>query len=90
MGKKEFAAAELDPEHEIYIIHIASLSSTPLIVFDIYPSRRPQISGSITEETLIKVSVKYLDFADIFSPDLTSELFKHTGINDYAIKLVDG
>ena len=33
---------------------------------------------------------KYLDFANIFSRDLASELPKHTGINDHAIKLVDG
>ena len=27
VGKKEFAAAELDPEHEIYVIHVGSVSS---------------------------------------------------------------
>ena len=30
-----------------------------------------------------------IDFADVFSPDLASELPEHTEINDYAIKLVD-
>ena len=30
VGKKEFAAAALDPEHKTYIVHVASLSSTPL------------------------------------------------------------
>ena len=37
----------------------------------------------------MKVPAKYLDFADIFSADLASELPKHTGINDHAIKLVN-
>ena len=37
----------------------------------------------------MEISVKYSDFADIFFPDLVSEFFKHTGISDYAIKLVD-
>ena len=31
-----------------------------------------------------------MDFTDVFSPDLTSKLSKHSGINDYTIKLVDG
>ena len=47
----------------------------------------PQIADLITKEALTKVTVEYADFA--FSPDLVSKLPKHTGINDYAIKLVD-
>ena len=41
VGKKEFAAAALDPEHETYIVHVASLSSIPLASLDVHPSRRP-------------------------------------------------
>ena len=93
VGKKEFAAAAFDPESETFVVHVASLSSnaspssSPL---DVHPSRRPQISGLITEEAFTKVPAKYLDFADVFSPDLASELPEHTGINDHAIKLVNG
>ena len=95
MGKKEFASAALDPEYETYVVHVTSLSSTPLTSLgspplDIYPSRRSQISGLIAEETLTKVPAEYSDFADVFSPDLASKLPKHTGINDHAIKLVEG
>ena len=90
MGKKEFVAVALDPEYEIYIVYVASLSSTSLIVLDVYLSQRLQISGLIAEEAPMKVPIKYSDFADVFSPDLASELSKHTGINDHAIKLVDG
>ena len=114
VGKKEFAAAALDPEHETYVVHVASLSSAPLVAsLDVHPSRRPQISGLIAEEAPVasldvhlsqkplisgliakqaptKVPAKYSDFADVFSPDLASELPKHTGINHHAIELVDG
>ena len=31
-----------------------------------------------------------MDFTDVFSPDLTSELSKNTGINNHAIELVEG
>ena len=89
MGKKEFAAAALDPEHETYVVHVASLSSTPLASLDVYPSRRLQISGLIVKEAPTKVPAEYLDFADVFSPDLASELPKHIGINNHAIELVD-
>ena len=45
VDKKEFAAAILDPEHETYVVYIASLSSTLLASFtsislDVHPSWR--------------------------------------------------
>ncbi len=32
---------------------------------------------------------EYADFADVFFPKLAAEPLEHTGINDYAIELVD-
>ena len=95
MGKKEFAATVLDLEHKIYIVHVGSVSSIALFSFfpyelDVHISRRLQLSGLIAEEAFIKISAEYSDFADIFSPDLASELLKHIGINDHAIELVNG
>ena len=90
MGKIEFAAAALNPEYEIYVIHVASLSSTPLIAFNVHFSQKPQISGLIVKEALTKVFAKYLDFANVFSPDLAFKLPEHTEINNHGIKLVDG
>ena len=95
VGKKEFVAAALDPEHETYVVHVASLSSTPLASLgspplDVHLSRRPQISGLIAEEAFTKVPAKYSDFVDVFSPDLAFKLSKNTGINDHAIELVEG
>ena len=92
MGKKEFAAAALDLKYETYIVHIGSVSSNALSSFsplDIPLSQRSQISGLIAKEAPTKISAKYSDFADVFSPDLASELPKHTRINDHAIELVD-
>ena len=83
VGKKEFAAAALNPEYKTFIVHITSLSSTPL-------DARPQISGLIAEKAPTKVPAKYLDFVNVFSLDLAFKLPKHTGINDHAIKLVNG
>ena len=91
VGKKEFAAAVLDPESETFVVYVASLSSntspssSPL---DVHLSHRPQISGLIAEKAPTKVPAKYSDFADVFSLSLASKLSEHTGINNHAIELV--
>ena len=82
MGKKEFAAAALDPEHETFVVNVASLSSTPL-------EARLQIPGLIVKKAPSKIPTEYSDFADVFSPDLASELSKQTRINNYAIERVN-
>ena len=93
MGKKKFAAAALDPKHETYVIYIGSVSSNTLpssSPLNVYPSWKPQISGLIVEKAFTKILAKYLDFADVFSPDLASKLPKCTGIINHAIKLING
>ena len=76
VGKKEFAAAALDPERETFVIHVVSLSATSLSFspLDVHLSCRPQIAGLIAEEAPTKVPAEYADFANVFSPDLASEL----------------
>ena len=95
VGKKEFAAETLDPESETFVVHVVSLSSDMLpssspLELNVHSSCRPQVSGLIAKKTSTKVPAKYSNFADVFSPDLASELPKHTGINDHIIKLEDG
>ena len=95
MGKKEFAAAALNPEYETYVVHVGSVrsnASPSFFIFEpnVYPSCRPQVSGLIAEETPTKIPAKYSDFEDVISPDLASELPEHTGINNHAIKLING
>ena len=93
VGKKKFVAAALDPEHETYVVHIGSVRSDMLpssYPLNIHPFWRPQIFGSITKEAPTKVPAEYLNFADVFFPNLASELLEHSGINDHAIELVDG
>ena len=94
MDKKEFAAAALDLNHETYVVHVKSVSSdtspssSPLKL-DVLTFCRPQISSLIAKEAPTKIPNKYVDFADVFSPNLASKLPKHIGINNHAIKLVD-
>ena len=94
MGKKGFVVVALDSEYEIFIVHIASLSTTFLssisLNANIHPFCRPQIADLIAKEAFIKVSNKYVKFVDVFSLDLVFKLFEHIGINNYTVKLVDG
>ena len=96
VGKKEFAAVALDPKHKTYIVHVGSVSfhvspnsSASQLKLDVHPFYKPQISSLIVEEASTKVSAKYLDYTDVFSSDLASELPEHIGINDHAIELVE-
>ena len=94
VGKKEFAAIAFDLESETFVVQVALLSSDTSPSFsplglDVHPFCRPQVSGLIAKEASTKVPVEYLDFADVFSPDFTSKLPKHTGINNHAIELVN-
>ena len=95
VDKKEFAAIALDPKHEIYVVHIGSVSydgppNSSSLELDVYPSHKPQVFGLIAKKASTKVPAKYSDCADVFSLNLASELSKHTGINDNTIELVDG
>ena len=92
VGKKEFVAAALDSEHETYVVYIGSVNSNALLSsspLDVHPFRRPQISGLIAEKAPIKGPAKYLDFADISSLNLASELPELTDINNHTIELVN-
>ena len=87
IGKKEFAAAALDSEHEAFVVHVAAPSVDS--GDKVYPSKRVQIAYLKANEAPTKVPSKYADFANVFLPKLAAKLPKHTGINDYAIELVD-
>ncbi len=54
-----------------------------------HPSRRAQIAHLKADKASSKVPNEYADFIDVFSPKLATEPPEHTGINDYAIELVD-
>ncbi len=54
-----------------------------------YPSRRAQITHLKVDEAPTKIPSEYADFANVFLPKLATELLEHTGINNYAIELVD-
>ncbi len=84
---KEFTTAALDPEHEAFIVHVATLSVDSSN--EVHPSKRAQIADLKADEASSGIPGEYGNFADIFSPKLAAELPEHTEINDHAIELVD-
>ena len=90
VGKKEFAATFLDPGHGTFVIHITSFESPSNIQKDdVYSSCRAQIAALVANKAHNSILTEYSDFADIFSPELASELPEHIEINNHAIELVD-
>ena len=68
-------------EHiEVFVVHV-----TFLLMMVIYLARKAQIALLIAKE--VKISTKYLDFADVFFKKKASILLKATKLNQHAIKL---
>ena len=79
--------AILDSKHKVFVIYIATFNIN--LVDKVYPLKKAQIAYLKADEAFIKVLSKYADFTDIFLPKLTKEFFKHMGINNHTIELVD-
>lgn len=82
--RKQFAAATFDLNGEIFVVHVAFLVS-----FAVHPFCRAQIALLIQNKAPTMVPSKYIDFTNIFFPNLRVELSKHTRINNHAINLVE-
>ena len=85
--KKKFAVVALNPEHKVFIVHIAVLSVD--LGDKVYLLKKAQIVYLKADKASTKVLSKYANFVDVFSPKLAVKLSKYTRIRDYAIKLVD-
>ena len=90
IGKKEFAAAALDPDHGPFVIHVATLNISSDAGDKVHPSRKAQIAQLKADEAPTEIPSKYADFADVFLPKLAAELPEHTGINDHACHVSSG
>ncbi len=56
----------------------------------IHPCRAAQIAALQWDKAPTEIPAEYSDYADIFSSNLAMELLENTGLNEYAIKLVEG
>ncbi len=76
------------------MVHVAFLEVPTAI--PIYLSRASQVQDDSTPSALqwdkvpTEIPAEYSDYANVFSTDLTIELLENTGMNEHAIKLIEG
>lgn len=95
INKKEFAKAALDAESKTFIVYVAELETPEMTI---HPSQTVQINVGDPvqvavlkqDETLIKILVKYSDFADVFLAEEALVLPERTELNKHVIKLKNG
>ena len=85
IDKREFAAAVLNVDNEIFVMYVAALAEPTTI--PIHPSCQAQVTALTSEKT--GILAKYSDFSNVFSSDSAAELPEHTEINDHPINLLD-
>lgn len=85
--KKELVVGVLDPEDEIFVVHIASLAISN--INKMHLSCKAQIASLNVNKAPIITLPQYSDFASIFSSKLITKLSKYIRINNHAIDLVD-
>ncbi len=77
----------MDKNLETFIIHVLVLNVAEP---SIYPSQVAQLAALQYDKTFTKIPAENSDYVDVFSSDLAIELPKNTGINKYAIELIEG
>lgn len=86
VGKKEFAKAALNLEHETFVIYVAALTRKDLD--NVHSLNRAQITYLKADKASTEIPNKYRDFEDVFSPKLAAKLLEHS-VNNHVIELVN-
>ena len=85
IDKKEFAAAAMNANNVIFVVHIAAL--VELTTIPIHLSHQAQIALLMSEKT--GIPTEYSDFSNVFSSDSAPELSEYTRISYYPIDLLN-
>ena len=85
IDKKEFAAAALNEDNKIFVVHVAALAVPTTI--SIHLSCQAQVAELTSEQT--GIPTEYSNFSNVFSSDSATEPAEHTGIKDHPIDLLD-
>ncbi len=87
ISKREFAKAAMDENFETFVMHMSALEVAKLLI---HLSRVAQIAALQWDKASIKILAEYSYYAYVFSLELAMELPENTGLNEQAIKLIDG
>lgn len=86
INKRKFAAATLDKNAKMFMIHVTALSA-PAIQVD--PFCQAQLGLLLADKAFTKVPPEYSDYVDAFVFDHAMELLKNTGMNKYVIEYIE-
>ena len=86
IDRKEFVKAALDPNEEVFIIHIAIITSEMAI----HLACQAQIALLKAEKALVTIPEEYSDYANVFFRKLATILPEHTEINTHTIDPEEG
>ena len=78
---KEFIKVALDPNREVFLVHVATITSQMAI----HLTRQAQIALLQAEIASVTVPEEYSNYADVFSENLAMVLSEHTKINTHTI-----
>ena len=87
IDKHEFTRADFNKNSETFVVHVVALEALELAI---YPFRAPLPAVLQQDKAPTEILSEYVDYANVFSPDLAIKLRKNTGINELAIELVEG
>lgn len=86
LRKKEFRVTTLDLKKETYIVNMINLGSSDLYI---HFSLKAQIKVLLSINICKTFINKYIDFVNVFSPDLATKLPEYIKMNNYKIELID-
>ena len=88
IDKKDIIIAALDANSKTFIVHIAIQKYEKMPMYSEKQAQiKAQVRALLFNEALIKVSVEYFDYSNVFSAKYAAEYPENTGMNEHVIKL---
>lgn len=84
IDKKEFAIVILNKDNKTFVVHMAAVS---IVDLNVHLSWHIQIA--LPKVKKVTIPSKYTDYINVFFPNFTAKLPKHTGIINHFIDLID-
>lgn len=87
--KWKFAKGTLNKECETFVVYVIALEALELAIAT-HSSRPPLLVAVRQGKASTEIPSEYTGYADVFFLDLAMELLKKAGINEHAIKPIEG
>lgn len=89
LNQYQFVESEVDGNSNCFVIYVTVLKTLESVM-STYRLWAPLLASLQQEKALSKVPKKYIEYIDVFSPNLLIQLPEYIRTHKYAIKLVEG